>query len=134
MSYQRQVDLGSAVFQCFLCCPFKLREAQRGLDCLRLDCRSTGYCVGSASANPDCPWFVPFPAHSYVIICDKHLCSEVTNPRQCPGLLNNSDKATCTDGVLHTETHKCAYFYTLHKQNFGLPRRVGFVFFEAKGG
>lgn len=43
---------------------------------------STGHCVGrsSASASPDCPWFVPFPAHSYVIICDKLLCSQATNP------------------------------------------------------
>lgn len=38
--------------------------------------------MGSASANPDCPWFVPFPAHSYVIICDKHLGGKVTNPPQ----------------------------------------------------
>lgn len=70
---------------------------------------STGHCVGrgTASANLDCPWFVPFPAHSYVIICDKHLCSEATNPRQCPGLLSNSDKATRTDGAsnLHEHTH-----------------------------
>lgn len=59
------------------------------------------YCVGLASANPDCPWFVPFPAHSYVIICDKHLGSKVTNLPQrsgfCPATLPT--KATCADRV-----------------------------------
>lgn len=58
------------------------------------------YCVGSASANPDCPWFVPFPAHSYVIICDKHLGGELTYPPQRSGVLpgNSATKAACTDG------------------------------------
>lgn len=72
-----------------------------------------GHCVGrgSASASPDGPWFVPFPAHSYVIICDKLLCSQATTPRQWPGLPNNSEKATCTctQGLdvawTHTQAH-----------------------------
>lgn len=108
---------------------------------------STGHCVGrgSASASPDCPWFVPFPAHSYVIICDKLLCSQTTNPRQCPGLpkqLWESHMHTGPWRCRHTytliETHKCAFLYTYshidsHKQNFWLQCQVGFVFWSRGG-
>lgn len=89
---------------------------------------STGHCVGrgSASANLDCPRFIPIPAHSYVIICDKHLCSGAANPYQCPGLVSSSDKATCTDRA-HTDSHIDA-----HKQNFGLQCQMGFVFLKPK--
>lgn len=67
------------------------------------------YCVGSASANPDCPWFVPFPTHSYVIICDKHLGGEVTYPPQrsgfCPATPPRKPRAR-TDGVLDVQEER----------------------------
>lgn len=90
--------------QCFSVLSAALSSLERpagGWSVWGLRAGSTGHCVGrgSASASPDCPWFVPFPAHSYVIICDKLLCSQATNPRQWPGLPNNSEKATCTRGL-----------------------------------
>lgn len=65
--------------------------------------------MGSASANPDCPWFVPFPTNSYVIICDKHLGGEVTYPPQrsgfCPATPPRKPRAR-TDGVLDVQEER----------------------------
>lgn len=77
---------------------------------------STGHCVGrgSASASPVCPWFVPFPAHSYVIICDTLLGSQATKSTcQSPGLLNKSSK----DAHAHTGTGRCMNANTFRATN-----------------
>lgn len=105
----------------------------------------TGHCVGrsSASASLYPPWFVPFPAHSYVIICDKLLCSQATNPHvrglaYWTTLKKQHARRTLK---MHEETrshtivemNKCAFSPTYshmdsNKQNFWLQLQVGFVF------
>jgi len=120
---------------------------------------STGHCVGrgSASASPDCPWFVPFPAHSYVIICDKLLCSQATNPH-VRGLAYwttlrkphahralKIHERVCAHTHTHTHTHthieapKCAFLHTYshfdsHKTKLWAPVTSGFCILEPKDG
>lgn len=52
VSYQRRADFGSAVLPCFLCCPFKLREARRGPGCLRPDCSGRKVLCGLSICQP----------------------------------------------------------------------------------
>ena len=51
------------------------------------------------------PWSSPLPAHSYVIICDKLLYSQATNPHVSGLAYKTNSKATCVRTCAHTHTH-----------------------------
>lgn len=94
----------------------------------------TGHRVGrsSASAIADCLWLVPFPAHSYVIICDKLLCSQATKPLVI-GLAYRAHTALKLHEALKHTFGECAFSHTYshldsYKPNFGLQWQMDLVF------